>query len=107
MNKKELSEKLNDSKKELQLHMEKFNLLQKQGKSKEALEELKIALNFAKETLQYSHSILSNIHNELTIMPQERKQEILKKIDNCVKSTKIHSQNPLLNIQIPKKKIVH
>ena len=69
MNKKELAEKLNSSKKKLQAHMEKFNLLREQGKSKEALEELKNALNFANETLEYSNSVLHQIHNEFVNMP--------------------------------------
>lgn len=107
MEKKEFSEKLNESKKKLQAHMEKFNLLREQGKSKEALEELKIALNFANETLEYSNSILHQIHSEFISMPKMSRQNIFKKMNNCVKSGKTHSNDSLLNIQIPDKKTVH
>ena len=107
MNKKEFSEKLNRSKKKLQAHMEKFNLLRAQGKSKEALEELKIALNFANETLEYSNSILHQIHNEFVSLPKVRRQNIIKKIHDGVKSSRTDSSDPLLNIQIPDKKTVH
>jgi len=87
--------------------MEKFNLLREQGKSKEALEELKIALNFANETLEYSNSILHQIHSEFIGMPKMSRENILKKMNDCVKSTNTHSKDSLLNIQIPDKKIVH
>jgi len=107
MDKKEFSEKLNESKKKLQAHMEKFNLLREQGKSKEALEELKIALNFANETLEYSNSILHQIHSEFISMPKMSRQNIFKKMNNCVKSGKTHSNDSFLNIQIPDKKTVH
>ena len=107
MNKKELAEKLNSSKKKLQAHMEKFNLLREQGKSKEALEELKNALNFANETLEYSNSVLHQIHNEFVNMPKVNRQKILKKMSNCLKSNKTQSNDFLLNIQIPEKKIIH
>ena len=107
MEKKEFTEKLNESKKKLQAHMEKFNLLREQGKSKEALEELKIALNFANETLEYSNSILHQIHSEFIGMPKMSRENILKKKNDCVKSTNTHSNDSLLNIQIPDKKIVH
>lgn len=107
MDKKGFAEKLNESKKKLQAHMEKFNLLREQGKSKEALEELKIALNFANETLEYSNSILHHIHTEFNSMPKVRRQNILNKINNFGKSSKTQSNDLLLNIQIPDKKIVH
>ena len=107
MDKKELAEKLNRSKEQLESHMEKFNLLREQGKSKEALEELKIALNFANKTLEYSNSVLRRIHNEFMNMPKKNKQEIMKKLDTERKSSKIQSGDQLLNIQIPDKKIVH
>jgi len=107
MDKKEFTEKLNESKKKLQAHMDKFNLLREKGKSKEALEELKIALNFANETLEYSNSVLHHIHNEFIGMPKVSRQNIFKKINERVKSSKTHSNDLLLNIQIPDKKIVH
>ena len=106
MNKKEFTERLNESKKKLQAHMEKFNLLREQGKSKEALEELKIALNFANETLKYSNSVLQQIHNKFIGIPKISKQTMGKKI-NGLKSGKTRSDDPLLNIQIPDKKIIH
>ena len=105
MNKKDLSKKLQENKKQLQSHMDRFNALRDQGKSKEALEELKIALSFASKTLQYSNSLLNNIHKELSGMPQEQKEEICKTIDR--KTSKLSDPNSLINIHIPEKKIIH
>ena len=106
MNNKELSEKLSESKNKLQLHIEKFNLLRVEGKPQEALKELKIALNFAAQTLQYSNSILRQISLDTNVMPQSARQDTLKQIDS-LRTRKICSENPLLNIHIPSKKTIH
>lgn len=108
MNKEELSKKLNTSKEKLQLHLERFNSLREEGKTQEALEELKIALSFAAQTLEYSNSILQEIHTDLTSMPQETRQKTLQAIEtNCTRTRKIRSENPLLNIHVPEKKTLH
>ncbi|MEW6378294.1 MAG: hypothetical protein AB1611_01670 [bacterium] len=108
MNKEELSKKLNTSKEKLQLHLERFNSLREEGKTQEALEELKIALSFAAQTLEYSNSILQEIHTDLTSMPQETRQKTLQAIEgNCTRTLKIRSENPLLNIHVPEKKTLH
>jgi phage-related tail protein len=107
MNMKDLSDKLEECKKKLQFHMEKFNFLREQGKSREALEELKMALNFASETLQYSNALLHQINHEIGRVPQEQKQKILQKIDTRLKSREACPQDRLLNIHLPGKKVIH
>lgn len=110
MKKEDLSEKLNNSKEKLQLHMERFNLLREEGKPQEALEELKTALNFAAQTLQYSNSLLNQIHLNIANMPQEAKQSALRKIEaktNGSRVSKRSLKNALLNIHIPDKKVIH
>jgi hypothetical protein len=108
MDREDLSKKLKTSKEKLQFHMERFNLLREEGKVQEALEELKVALNFAAQTLEYSNSILHQIHANFINEPQEIKQNTLEEIEhNCQRLPKIHSENPLLNVCVPEKKTIH
>ncbi|MCL6583003.1 MAG: hypothetical protein K6U11_05120 [bacterium] len=108
MNKEELSNKLNKSKEKLQLHLERFNSLRGEGKTREALEELKIALNFAAQTLEYSNSILQQIYTDLASLPKEARQDTIRKIEDQSRRTlNLRSENPLLNIHIPEKKTLH
>ncbi|MEW5801027.1 MAG: hypothetical protein AB1847_02875 [bacterium] len=108
MDREELSKKLSKSKEKLQLHMERFNTLREEGKSQEALEELKIALNFAAQTLEYSNSILHQIHNDFASMPRETRQKTIQEIEaNRKRVPQIRLQDPLLNICVPEKKTLH
>jgi len=107
MNTKDLSDKLEECKEKLQVHMEKFNFLREQGKPGEALGELKIALHLAGETLQYSNAILHQINHEIGRMPQEQKQKILQEAGARLKSGKAYPQDGFLNIHLPDKKIIH
>jgi len=108
MDREDLSKKLKKSKEKLQYHMDRFNLLREEGKVQEALEELKVALNFAAQTLEYSNSILHQIHANFANAPQETRQDAMKEFElNCQRMPKIHSENPLLNVCIPEKKTIH
>jgi len=108
MDREDLSKKLKKSKEKLQFHMERFNLLREEGKVQDALEELKIALNFAAQTLEYSNSILNQIHANFVNTPQEIKQNTLKEMKHdCQRLPRIHSENPLLNVCVPEKKTIH
>jgi hypothetical protein len=108
MNREELSKKLKKSKEKLQFHMERFNLLREEGKVQEALEELKVALNFAAQTLEFSNSILHQIDIDFINAPHEIKQNTLRGIEpDCQHLSKIRSGNPLLNVCVPDKKTLH
>jgi hypothetical protein len=108
MNREELSKKLKNSKEKLQLHMERFNLLREEGKVQEALEELKVALNFAAKTLEFSNSILHQIHVDFVGAPHEIKQNTRREIEaDCQQLSKTRLENNLLNVCVPDKKILH